>query len=92
MRALDEVEGFALIRSVEERSVEVHDDEDAAWLREADRIQVCLGDVEEARVGHTARGFAGRLRRGSRGFYDLLVFGVSAADGSLRWAPTVCQL
>jgi hypothetical protein len=37
VRPLDEVEGVALVGAVEERAVEVHDDENAAGLAEGRR-------------------------------------------------------
>lgn len=56
---LDEVEGVALVGAVEQRAVEVHDDEDAAGVAEGRRQREGLGDVEGRGVGDAAGCFAG---------------------------------
>lgn len=73
---LDEVERVALVGTVEERAVEIHDDEDAARLAEGERGRQGLGDVARRGIWDAAGCFTWRDALVSRG-----VFGEVARDG-----------
>lgn len=64
MWSLDEVEGATFVRAIEEGAVEVHDDQDSAWLLENLRVEERLGDVLRRGIGDTAGGSTGDLGDG----------------------------